>query len=115
MRLAKRVAIVFMALLIGLLCGCSGSPNFSLIYYDMIQLDGVNYSRLEPFGEAQPPNQVGELVQIYLVGYNGKVDYKKTYEARTYANDPECLFLFFDGVDWVKEGHFDEWTAPHIP
>ena len=111
----KKPIIFLLAFSIAFLGGCSGNPAFGLNYYDMIQLDGDNYCRLTAFSEAQPvnPTQVGDFVQVYLVGYNGKVDRKKAYEAQTYTSDPEHLFLFFDGCYWGKEGHFDGWTVPH--
>ena len=115
MRAIKKIAILLLALLALFLSGCSVDPAFELAHYDMIQCNGVNYSRLEPFGEAQPPNQVSGEIQVFLVGYNGKVNSKRPYIATTYADDPDQIFLFFDGIDWVKEGYYEEWTVPHTP
>jgi len=58
----------------------------------------------------------GGTVSVYLVGRNGNVNTKKTYEASWFGDDPEnIIFIHFDGIDWVKEGHHDEWTVPHKP
>ena len=109
MRAIKKIAILLFALLALFLNGCSEL----FIRFDKIQLDGYNYNILQPRGEVQPPNEMGESVQVYLVHNGIVVDTKKTYEAVTYADDPEHIFLYFDSVDWVKEGYHDEWTVPH--
>ena len=101
----KKIAI-FLALLFVLLLG-SYSLLFPFGNYAMIEYNGVKYVPLDSLGEVQPPNVVGDDVTIYLVRSNGKVNYDKPYEARTYAevSDPEQIFLFFDSMNWIKEGH----------
>ena len=111
----KFIALLVACLILCALVGCSGKPNYTLMYYDMIQYNGTNYSRLEPLGEAQPATDFGDTIDVYLIGYNGEVDKEKAYKATLYADDPEEVFIYFDSIDWVKEGYHDEWTVPHIP
>ncbi|MCL2301579.1 MAG: hypothetical protein FWC27_15670 [Firmicutes bacterium] len=127
MNIIKKAAICFCVLGILFLSGCFGLFNNpdAPSNYKQIHLDGFNYNKLEPFGEAQPATQYededgvgyrfgGESVQVYLVRYDGKVDYSKSYEAWAYG-DPERMFLSFDSIDWVKEGYHEEWTVPYEP
>jgi len=111
-------------LLLTLLLVFLGSCSDMFLRYEKIHLDGYNYNKLQPLGEAQPPTRVDEngqgygvveSIQVYLVGHDGNVDYGKSYEATAYVDDPERIFLHFDSVDWVKEGNFEEWTVPHRP
>ena len=95
-------ALVFF-LLFRVTDGFGGSPMFWFATYDHIQYDGVAYYMAEDQSSPFSKGYSNEPVSVSLVNKSLKVDYDHPYDAYGYPEDPDHVYLFFDGAVWTKD------------